>query len=197
MMSTPVHRYRHLGPMSIEGYRHIGWLWNRRELDDRTMDLYDFCNRVNRPFVLVWQPRRYCQIEASTNTLGDLDDLNTPDPQLLLGAIHRIRKAARAALARSSARASAKACHVDATCVTIKGLEEADAKALASEIVAVMSDQVELHEGAVSMSKQPYHCPGCDKLLGKVPVIGDLVVIETWCKNCKKIVDVVVRREAA
>lgn len=47
------------------------------------------------------------------------------------------------------------------------------------------------------MSKQDIKCPGCDKLLGKVSMTGDMVVIETWCKNCKKIVDVVVRREAA
>lgn len=140
-MFTPVlPYYRYLGPMSIESYRRNGWLWNRREIDDRTMDLYDFCNRENRPFVLIWQPRRYCSIEASTSTLGDLDDLNTPDPQLFLGAMHWIEKAACAALARSSARANAKACHIDATSITIKGLEETDAKHLAGEIVTVLSD---------------------------------------------------------
>lgn len=45
------------------------------------------------------------------------------------------------------------------------------------------------------MTNREYRCPTCDKLLGKVQLIGDVVIIETWCKNCKKLVDVVVRRQ--
>ena len=48
------------------------------------------------------------------------------------------------------------------------------------------------------MSKQPYRCPECKKLLGKITMIdGTTAIIETPCKNCKKNVDVVVKREAA
>ncbi len=47
------------------------------------------------------------------------------------------------------------------------------------------------------MTEQEYRCPNDGKLLGKVQLIGDMVIVQTWCKNCKRLVDVVVRREEA
>ncbi len=46
--------------------------------------------------------------------------------------------------------------------------------------------------------EQECRCPHCDKLLGKTTMVDARVVIhQTWCKNCRKLVDVVVKRQEA
>lgn len=107
------------------------------------------CGRNRWPFVLIVQPRRYCELEIATEPVSGAD-LDSRAPQLALPAIRRIHGLAAEALAASTCPPKRRYQHIHATGGTVCGLDLEPAQRLASQVFTILANRQSYMGGTIN-----------------------------------------------
>lgn len=135
---TAYRRCRYLSDEALQRYQVNGWYLTptASDADERAAELYESCCHHHWPFILIKQPRRFCEIEADTGPMRGMNPF-ADAPELMLDGIREIHRVASDALRESPAPHKSKYLSVTSSSVTITGLDAEPAKRVAQRIANV------------------------------------------------------------